>query len=396
MRYNCLVTKFRVFFLVITLLLVGFFATIASWYARGYRFNFKTLRFSPSGLLVIKSEPTGAQIFVNGDLKSATDATISLSPNTYDVSVRKDGYLPWNKRMVIEKEVVAEAQVSLFRAAPSLTPVTFSGSINPVPSEDLSRIAYAVPVTKEPNAVSKTGLWVIETADLPLGFSRDPRRIADGDYSTATWQFSPDGRQLLVTTKTGIYLIDSGTFTPQNSMTNVASKKEAILKDWETQKKNKTSAQIKNLPDDVADILTRKASLVTFSPDENKILYTASGSASLKSDLIKELPGSSTQAQERTIETGKTYVYDIKEDRNFKVGDEGQVLHWFPTSIHLVLAEEAKITVMDYDGTNRQAVYTGSYISPNAYPYANTSKLLILTNLGSNGSVANLYSLSLK
>lgn len=389
-------TKFRLLFLVITLLVVGIFGTAASLYARGYRFNFKTLKFTPSGLLVIKSEPTGAQIFVNGDLKSASDATISLAPNTYDISVRKDGYLTWNKRMVIEKEVVTEAQISLFRSAPSLTPVTFSGSINPVPSDDLSRIAYAVPSSKEPGTSTKTGLWIIETTDLPLGFTRDPRRIADGDYSSATWEFSPDGRQLLVTTKNGIYLIDISTFTPQSSMTNIASRKDALLKDWETQRKNKLTAQIKNLPNEVADILNRKASKVTFSADENKILYTASSSANLKTNLIKELPGSSTQPQERNIETGKTYVYDIKEDRNFRVGEEGQVLHWFPTSKHLVIAEEGKVTVLDYDGTNRQAVYTGSYVAPNAYPYANTSKLLILTNLGSNGSIPNLYSLSLK
>jgi hypothetical protein len=390
------VTKSRLIFLVLTILVVGLLGAAGSMYARGYRFNFKTFKFSPSGLLVLKSEPTGAQIFINGDLKSATDATISLSPDTYDVSVRKDGYLSWNKRLVIEKEVVTEAQISLFRSAPSLTPITFSGSISPVPSDDLSRIAYAVPNSKEATEAGKVGLWVIETADLPLGFTRDPRKIADGDYSLASWEFSPDGRQLLLTTKTGNYLIDAGAFTSQNAMTNVASRREAILKDWETQRKNKLSAQIKNLPIEVADILNRKSSGVTFSPDENKILYTASSSASLKQNLILGLPGSSTQPQARNIEIGKTYVYDIKEDRNFKVGDEGQTLHWFPTSNHMVLAEEGKVTVMDYDGTNRQAVYNGSYTAPDAYPYANTSKLLILTNLGSNGSTANLYSLSLK
>ncbi len=389
-------TKFRLLFLVITILVVGIFGAAASLYARGYRFNFKTLKFTPSGLLVIKSEPTGAQIFVNGDLRSATDATISLSPNTYDVSVRKDGYLTWNKRMVIEKEVVTEAVISLFRSAPSLTPVTFSGSINPVPSDDLSRIAYAVPPSKEPVTSTKTGLWIIETTDLPLGFTRDPRRIADGDYSSATWEFSPDGRQLLVTTKNGIYLIDISTFTPQSSMTNIASKKDTLLKDWETQRKNKLTAQIKNLPNEVADILNRKASKVTFSADENKILYTASSSANLKTNLIKELPGSSTQPQERNIEPGKTYVYDIKEDRNFKVGDEGQVLHWFPTSKHLVIAEEGKVTVLDYDGTNRQSVYSGTYTSPHVYPTVSFSRLMILTNLGANSSLPNLYSLVIK
>ena len=345
---------------------------------------------------MIKSEPTGAQIFVNGELKSATDATLSLSPDTYDVSVRKEGYLAWNKRLVIEKEIVTTATISLFRTAPALTPITFAGSLNPATSDDLSKIAYAVPLSKEASQNGKAGLWVIETAELPLGFSRDPRMVTDGDFSDTEWFFSPDARQLLLTTRTGVYLVDATTFTAQNTRVNVAFRKDAILKDWETQRKNKLSAQIRNLPDKLVDVLNRKTSSVTFSPDETKILYTASSSATLDANLVRELPGSSTQKQERSIEIGKTYVYDIKEDRNFKVGETGQVLRWFPTSNNLVLAEEAKITIMDYDSTNRQPVYTGSYVFPRAFPCANTNKLLVLTNLGSNDSLPNLYSLSLK
>lgn len=380
-----------------TILVVGLIGLFGSLYARGYRFDFKSFRFTPSGLLVVKSDPTGAQIFVNGDLRSASDATIALSPATYDISLRKDGYLPWNKRLTIDKEVVITAIVNLFRQAPSLTAVTFDGSVNPVPSDDLTRIAYAVLPSTELGKDGKAGLWLIETSELPLGFSRDPKMITDGDFTNASWLFSPDSRQLMVTTRTGgVYLIDAGAYTPQNQRVNMASKKEATLLEWNKQKKAKLDAQIRNLPADLVEILNRQANGVVFSPDETKILYTASGSATLADNLIKALPGSSTQKQERTIETGKTYVYDIKEDRNFKVGEENQSLRWFPTSKHLVLTEEGKVTVMDYDGTNRQAVYNGSYIFPHAYPYANTSKLLILTNLGSTQTVFNLYSLTLK
>lgn len=389
-------TKIRVLVFLSTILVVGLIGIFASFYARGYQFSFRSLSFIPRGLLVIKSEPTGAQIFIDGNLKTASDATISLSPDTYDVSVQKDGYWPWNKRVVIEKEVVTTAIISLFRTAPTLTPVTFSGSVNPVASSDLSKIAYAVLPSKDASQNGKAGLWVIETAELPLGFSRDPRMITDGDFSDSQWLFSPDARQILLTSKTGVYLVDTSSFTPQNARVNVSSRKDAILKDWDTQRKDKLSAQIRNLPDELVDILNRKSSSVAFAPDETKLLYTASASATLDENLIKELPGSSTQKQERTIQIGLTYLYDIKEDRNFRVGDEGQVLHWFPTSRHLVLAEDGKLTIMDYDGTNRQPVYNGSYVFPNVFPYANTNKLLIMTNLGSNSSSANLYSISLK
>ena len=51
---------------------------------------------------------------------------------------------------------------------------------------------------------------------------------------------------------------------------------------------------------------------------------------------------------------------------------------------------------MDYDGTNRQEVYAGSYVAPHAYPALTTDRIIILTNLGANTSPPNLYSLSLK
>lgn len=387
-------TKLRLLIFLLTLIVVGTLGTFTVFYARGYRFNWGQFKFSPNGLFVAKSEPTGAQIFINGDLKTATDATVSLSPGTYDVSIRKDGYIPWEKRLSIDKEVVTVATINLFRIAPSLTAVTFDGAVSPASSEDYSKIAFGVP-SKSPGD-AKAGLWIVDTADLPLGFTRDPRRITDGDLASASWEFSPDGRQILLTTASGVYLLDAGTFTPQNQRVNISSRKEATLASWEEERKTQLSAQIRNLPDEVADILNRKASQVLFSPDETKILYTASGSATLAENLVKPLPGSSTQRQERTVEEGKSYVYDIKEDRNFFVAEPGATLRWFPTSRHLVYPEEGKITIMEYDGTNRQSVYTGSYSRPHAFPYVNTSKLLILTNLGSGGSTTNLYSLSLK
>jgi hypothetical protein len=139
------------------------------------------------------------------------------------------------------------------------------------------------------------------------------------------------------------------------------------------------------------------------------VLYTASGSATIPSNLKKELPGSSTQKQQRDLKDGNTYVYDIKEDRNFLVYEDSSLsikngfsdkdgvrMSWFPTSRHLVLAEKDMITIMDYDATNQQEVYNGSYVSPHAYPAVSTDRLLILTNLGASNSLPNLYSISLK
>ena len=402
-------TKVRVFVFLLTIIVVGTVGYLVSLYARGYRFDGKNLRFSPNGLLVANSDPEGASVFVNGELKTATDTTLSLVPGVYDVEIKKEGFLSWKKRLVIEKEVVTEANASLFRNAPSLTPITFSGSISPVASSDFTKIAYAV-FPENGDDPTKVGLWVMETLNLPFGFAKEPRRITDGDLKEASWIWSPDSREILLTNKLGIFLLDTGEFTPQAQRVNVASRLKEIQALWDKEKTTKLEARLRNLPQEHADVFTRKVHNLAFSPDETKILYTASGSATFKADLIKQLPGASTQKQEREINKGQTYVYDIKEDRNFLIDKDSEELtispdfyvnskkslSWFPTSGHLVLAEDGKITILDYDGTNRQVVYTGSFVPPYAFPFASTGRLLILTNLGANSSLPNLYSVTIK
>ena len=399
-------TKIRVVFFIITLIIVGGLGVFATYYARGYKFDLKTLKFQPNGILVLKSEPDGASVYINGELKTATNANLSIAPGTYDVEVKKDGYFSWYKRLTIEKEIVTQAAVSLFKNAPSLSPTTLSGAVNVVMSEDGSKIVFSVLPSKSITN-DKTGLWTLDTFSLPLGFGSGPKRIADGDMTNATYAFSSDSRQLLLTVSEGIFLIDTGSFTSQNQRVNVASREDEILAEWKAEKENTNQSLIRNLPPELADILSRKAAAFIFSPDDNMIAYTASGSATIPDNLIKPLPGASSQTQERNIQSGRTYVYDIKEDRNFLITDqpvtisnsdkpEIPALRWMSSSKHLLWAGPNQAVIMDYDGTNRQVVYSGSYVMPSVFPFSNTTKLLILTNLGSPASAANLYTLTVK
>lgn len=410
--------KLRLIIAIITLLFVGGLSTSIFLYAKGYRFKEGSLQFSSNGLLVVKSDPDGAQVILDGELKTATNANITLAPGTYDVSIRKEGYQVWNKRLQIEKEEVTQVDAALFPSVPSLSAVTFSGATRAVSTSELTKVAYEVPVTLENintnEARGKAGLWLMELVNFPLGFTNEPRQITDTDVSNTSWIWSPDGREILLTTRLGVFLLDAGEFTSQKQLVNVASRKEDILLEWEEERKLKLETQIKKLPDELENILNRKASAIVFSPDEKKVLYTANGSETIPEELVPPLPGASTQKQERNIKEGHTYIYDIKEDRNFLI-TEGKVsldvniylnkedveksqtaLHWFPTSNHLVLAEKDNVTILDYDGTNVQIVYSGSYEAPHAYPFVNRSQMLLLTNLGAESTPTNLYSLSLK
>lgn len=411
-------TKLRAFLTLANLALVVLLATGVFLYAKGYRLREEGFKLTPSGLLVVKSEPDGAQIFINGELETATNANITIAPGTYDVSIRRDRFLPWNKRLTIDKEEVTQVDAFLFPAAPSLTALTFNGVGKAVATPELTRVAYEVPLTQNTfnsEEAKKAGLWVIELVNFPLGFSNEPRRVTDTNLENASWIWSPDGRELLLNTASGVFLLDTGKFTSQDKLVNVTSRRENILLEWQDEKNQKLSAQLKKLPDELQSILERKAASIIFAPDETKVLYTASGDETIPDELTPSLPGASTQKQERDIKGGRTYIYDIKEDRNFLISESpvkldvvnylsdknsqsqaDSPLRWFPTSSHLVLAEKDKVTIMDYDGTNRQQIYSGSYVLPHAYPFVNRARMLLLTNLGAESTPTNLYSLSLK
>ena len=388
--------RLRIAIFISTIIIVGIIGTLVILYARGYRLTSSddSLSIGPTGLLVANSDPTGGQVFVNGELETATDNTISLAPNTYDIEIKKEGYLTWSKRITIERETVTQIDAFLLPQAPSLSAITFSGVVNPAVSQDLTKVAYVIPPSTD--TIEKAGLWVMETTNLPLGFNRDPRQVTDGDLTEAEYEFSPDGRQILLTTSTGTFLLEVSELTTQSQRINIASTVDTILEEWELDRMKKLEAQIGPLADEIESILARKAVGIRFSPDENRILYTASGSATIPEDLIPELPGSSTQEQNRTLQDGLTYVYDIREDRNFKVGDSGETLYWLPNSLNLVIPEENKINVMDYDGTNRVTFFSGSYVFPHAYPSTSANRILILTNFGSSDSLNNMYWLGLK
>ena len=378
-------------------------------YARGYRFNPDSGKISSHGLLVVKSSPDGAQILLNQELKSATDTTISLVPGSYDLEIKKEGYKNWTKTITIKEEEVTDIDASLFKSAPSLSALTFSGVINPTASHDMSKIAYAVLPENKADFSQKAGLWVMETVNLPIGFTKEPRRITDGDLSSASWIWSPDGREILVTTQTATYLLNTGSYTPQAQRVNVSANKNTVLADWQAEEKKRLDSKLNNVPNDLTSILKTKAESVLFSPNEERLIYIASGSATLPENLIKHLPGSSTQKEERKIEKGKAYVYDIKEDKNFLInetaenmllgsdmdGTEAKKIMWYPNSQNIVLSEKNMLTIMDYDGTNRQVVFAGAFINPYVFTTVSEERLLILTDIGGD-KTPNLYTLTIK
>lgn len=386
----------RVLFFITGFLVAAILGFGIIQYAKGLRFDIESITFSKTGILVATSNPDGAQVFVNGKITAATNQNINLKPSNYDVEITKEGYWPWKKRLTIKAGEVVKTDATLFPKSPSLSPLTFDGVEKPLISPDGTKLAWTVPPQANPN--SKVGLWLIELTNLPFGFARNARQITDADLANAKISFSFDGRNFLIEKPNGIFLLESGSFKPQGQMIALSAQKVAqLLESWQKEEEKETKSRLEKLPDELQDIMLRKTNNFVFSPDQAKVLYTATASALLADNLIPPIPGSSNQTQERDIKIDRTYVYDIKEDRNFLItADSTRRVVWLPTSQHLVLSETDKITIMGYDGTNKTVVWSGPYEASNVFPTPDNTQLIILTKLGSGDGIANLYSISLR
>ena len=375
---------------------------LAIYYAKGYRlgFNGSNTIVSGTGLLVATSSPDGASVFVNGHLTTATDNTINLAPGEYDIKIFKDGYFPWEKKIIVKQEVVSKADALLFPTAPKLESITNIGVLSPVIDPSGSKLAYLV----ASQSAIKNGIYVLDMSIRPiLTLQNASNQIANdtvNSFSSSLINWSPDSSQILAKIKFGLaetdYLMSSSGLT--NSPQDVTETLESVNATWIKLKAEKEKALMDSLPKLLRKVVAEDFSILQWSDDETKILYTASQSATIPQIIKPALVGTDSTAQVRDIEKGKIYVYDVKEDRNYKILDAKpeSTLVWYPDSKHLVYVHGGKIDMMEYDGQNQTTVYAGPFVDGYVFPWPDASKLVILTNLGNSNLTPNLYTIGLK
>ncbi len=369
--------------------------------AQGYRPDISRRTLRPTGLLVATSIPDGAQLWLDGKLTSATNTTLNLSPDEYQVEIKKDGFSSWKKKLKIEKELVTKTDAYLFSTFPDLKALTFTGAASPSLSPDGQKVVFAVSGA----SAGKDGLWILDLADRPLGLSREPRQIIQSalkgrDFAKGEYQWSSDSKQILVTlslskSKEENFLLDSDRLNPATDLIDVTDNLVGIKQRWQQEEKIRQDAQLSKLPPKLLETIDSRVADIQFSPDETKILYTATASASIPQDIISPLPASSTQPESRNLEPGKVYVYDLKEDKNFSIGNYSSKANWFPTSKHIFLVQKDKISIIEYDGTNLVDVYSGPFENSFAFPFPAGNRLLVLTSIGKD-TPPNLYAISLR
>lgn len=300
---------------------------LAIQYARGNWRLTKEGVVANTGLLNVNSFPTGAQVFINDRLITATDDTIYIDPGEYLVKIVKEGYSVWQKNLLVQKELVTQTNASLFPAAPSLSPLTFTGVSNIHPSPDGQKILFYV---NQASSSSNNGFYLLELTSNFLSLQSGPRQITDDipslelEKSHIIW--SPNSRELMILVDEELggreFLISIDRKVSLLNQTDISHLRASTLSTWEEEIYQKERQFLEKFPPEILEIASESAKNVYISPDKKRLLYTATANVTLSDNLIPPLPATSNQVEERELKTGNIYVYDREEDKNFLVLSE--------------------------------------------------------------------------
>ena len=379
-------------FLFKILFFISFFA-ILLWiisYTRGYRLDLGKKTLSSTGILSLTSYPKTAQVYLDGKLKGVTDLNLTLSPNHYQVEIKKDGYTSWSKKIVLKGELVVSLEAVLFPLNPSLSPLTNSGLVKAIPIDDTEKILVFVQKPDLEDLDKKNGLYLFEAGKRTFSFFPVlkpillEKNLAEKyDFSSTQVIFSPDYKQAIIEfnnqTSSQAFLLS---LEEENTFPfDVSLSKDSLITAWEKEKKLIKMKILETYPKDIVKIASESFNLIAFSPSETKLLYQVKTNLTLPIILDPPFMGSNQSLETRVLKKNSLYVYDKKEDKNYQLPIFNyQLIQWYFDSKHLLINEGKKISVVDYDGTNQQTFYSGPYESDFFY-ITSDGKLIILANL---------------
>src|SRR3990170_6658602 len=164
-------------------------------YASGFRLDLGQGGFARTGMILVKSVPDGAKVFLDDELSGATDSTIgSLQPGTYHLKIEKEGFLSWEKDVEVKEELVTSITALLPPRSPSLTAITQNGA----------KLVTASASGEKATFLSGNKLYLLSLNSSFLGFLRiRPQEIApetkDFPFAKVTkLEFSPNEGQILL------------------------------------------------------------------------------------------------------------------------------------------------------------------------------------------------------
>ena len=167
--------KYRRLLYTIFFLIFFIFGSFLFFDTAGYRYNFKRNKLEKTGILIVNSSPTEAEIFLNGQYQDKTPSRLTkLLPDQYDVEVRKDNFWPWQQKLTISSNLTTFAE-GIFLFKKSLPTVKVNGEINILaPEPGQGKIIYSL----KKNGLEEIRFLNLET-DTDLAVEQLPNKTYD-------------------------------------------------------------------------------------------------------------------------------------------------------------------------------------------------------------------------
>ena len=125
-------------------------------YGKGYSYDFKSGRFILNGLVIFKSDPAGAQIFVEGkNSRRKTPYRSTLEAGQYNFELNREGFVPWRKRLdVLASGVTNVPYAWLFPLKISSESLRAPGASGLIPNKSRRQFLY----------LAGNSVWMFDTA----------------------------------------------------------------------------------------------------------------------------------------------------------------------------------------------------------------------------------------
>ena len=177
------------FYLCVTVFFAGLPLILSS--SLGYKFNPRAFKFTKTGLISIKTQPQGANVYLDGRLlDQKTPATINeLLPGSYNIKIELKHHYPWVSLVNVEPRKVSRFEkIILFPTRADIEQLNQEKISCFWMDDDEGRIYY---FNQDENILYKSrlnGEKFEEIGGIPLEFSPLPREL----------KISPDKQKILI------------------------------------------------------------------------------------------------------------------------------------------------------------------------------------------------------
>lgn len=381
--------KNRIIFAISTILFIIIGSLIIIFWAEGFQINFTKGTIESTGTFSIKSNPSGAQVYIDNVYKGQTPLSISnLKAGKYDIQVTKANFASWKSIEYIKSEDITYVYPVLFITTLNPQKVDLSGTV----ADELIS-PYQSEMTYKINENNTSSLWIRYYRNSLINSGINQQMILNlssptilsilNNYniSLPNSMFSPDNSKLLLYTSndqkkvryyilktdqenTGLMSLDTFVDTslynnivwgPDSSYLVLSRQGESILLNLDTQQK---IILYQNSSNNVP-IFTQTGSNFYFAQNNNGYglqLISENGipqnyiPLAINSPITHMLSNNTNEIALSTI--NGTYLYDIDRNQLLLISNSSYSFTSFSPDGNNILMNDAQGNIFSYIFTN--------------------------------------------